>query len=55
MIANGATASVTFSLRRRGLSMWDVAAQEWAVLSGDYIFSVGASSRDLRLSATLTI
>jgi beta-glucosidase len=55
MIASGATASVTFCLRRRDLSMWDVAAQEWAVLSGDYIFSLGASSRDLRLSATLTI
>jgi beta-glucosidase len=55
MIASGATASVTFSLRRRDLSMWDVAAQKWAVLSGAYIFSVGASSRDLRLSATLTI
>jgi beta-glucosidase len=55
MIASGVTAGVTFNLRRRDLSMWDVAAQEWAVLSGDYIFNVGASSRDLRLSATLTI
>jgi beta-glucosidase len=55
MIISGATASVTFSLRRRDLSMWDVTAQEWAVLSGDYIFSVGASSRDLRLSVTLII
>jgi beta-glucosidase len=55
MVASGAMASVTFSIRRRDLSMWDVAAQEWAVLSGDYIFSVGASSRDLRVSAILTI
>jgi beta-glucosidase len=31
MVASGATASVTFSIRRRDLSMRDVAAQEWAV------------------------
>jgi beta-glucosidase len=55
MIPSGATASVSFGLRRRDLSMWDVATQEWAVLSGNYIFSVGASSRDLMLSAALTI
>jgi beta-glucosidase len=54
MIPSSATASVSFSLRRRDLSMWDAAALEWAVLSGDYVFSVGASLRDPRLLATLS-
>ncbi|KAH8687319.1 putative beta-glucosidase D [Tricladium varicosporioides] len=55
LIASGASANVTFSVRRRDLSMWDVAAQEWAVVSGDYVFSVGTSSRDLRISQTVSI
>lgn len=55
LIASGASTSVTFGLRRRDLSMWDVEAQEWAVVIGDYIFSAGASSRDLRVSQTVTI
>lgn len=55
LISSGSSSIMTFSVRRRDLSMWDVAAQEWALLSGDYIFSVGASSRDLRVSQTLTV
>jgi beta-glucosidase len=54
-IRSGLNSIVTFSVRRRDLSMWDVVAQEWAVVSGDYIFSVGASSRDLRVSQTITV
>ena len=46
---------VVFPLRRRDLSIWDVAAQEWKIEPGDYVFSVGASSRDLRAQQTLTI
>lgn len=55
MIATGGSITVTFNLRRRDLSIWDVQAQEWAIVGGDYIFSAGASSRDLRVSKTLTI
>jgi beta-glucosidase len=55
LIASGSAANVTFSLRRRDLSMWDVEAQEWAVVSGDYVFSAGASSRDLRVSQTVAV
>jgi beta-glucosidase len=54
-ISVGQTADVTFSLRRRDVSYWDVAAQSWAIASGEYTFSVGSSSRDLRGNATLTI
>ncbi|CAJ2499888.1 Uu.00g027410.m01.CDS01 [Anthostomella pinea] len=49
------TATVTFELRRRDLSVWDTAAQNWKMESGDYVFHVAASSRDLRANATLTI
>ncbi|TVY30319.1 putative beta-glucosidase D [Lachnellula hyalina] len=55
LVGAGDDEAVSFALRRRDLSYWDVAAQEWAVAPGTYNFTVGASSRDLRLSATLDI
>ncbi|KAF5877125.1 putative beta-glucosidase d protein [Botrytis fragariae] len=54
-IAPGESADISFSLRRRDLSYWDTVAQAWAVASGDYTISVGASSRDLKASTTLTL
>lgn len=51
----GGSAQVTFTLRRRDISYWDVTAQEWAVAAGTYNFTVGASSRDLRLAKTFTL
>ncbi|CAL3968960.1 unnamed protein product [Diplocarpon coronariae] len=54
-IASGASAVVTFSLRRRDLSYWDVAAQEWALAPGEYVFCIGGSSRSLRVQTTITI
>ncbi|KAL3417917.1 hypothetical protein PVAG01_10927 [Phlyctema vagabunda] len=55
LITSGASETVTFGLRRRDLSIWDVTAQDWAIVKGTYTFSVGASSRDLRSVAELTI
>lgn len=54
-VAPGETAEVNFTLRRRDLSYWDVKAQQWAVASGKYTFSVGSSSRELYGNTTLTI
>ncbi|KAI0129136.1 glycoside hydrolase superfamily [Xylariales sp. AK1849] len=51
----GESADVTFTLRKRDLSYWDTTAQKWAVASGDYTLAVGASSRDIRASTTLTV
>ncbi|KAL4938264.1 hypothetical protein BDV06DRAFT_231957 [Aspergillus oleicola] len=51
----GGHAEVTLSLRRRDLSYWDAVAQMWAVAKGEYKFSVGASSADIRGTATLRI
>lgn len=51
----GATTLVSFSVRRRDVSYWDVEAQQWALASGMYTFAVGASSRDIRASVTVTL
>jgi beta-glucosidase len=47
----GETKSVKFNLTRRDLSYWDVAHQNWAMVTdGKYKLSVGQSSRDLPLA-----
>ncbi|KAM3074898.1 hypothetical protein ACMFMG_008308 [Clarireedia jacksonii] len=47
--------SLTFTLRRKDLSYWDSAAQSWVMPSGAFGVWVGASSRDLRLTGSLTV
>lgn len=54
-IAPGKTATVTFPLRRKDLSVWDVTAQKWKLQRGTYKLHVGSSSRKLPLSGSLTI
>lgn len=51
----GASGVVTFNLRRRDLSYWDSAAQNWVVPRGVFKVMVGASSRDIRLEGTITV
>ncbi len=51
----GASGTATFNLRRRDLSYWDVKTQNWIVPSGSFGVSVGASSRDIRLTGKLDI
>ncbi|KAH9906866.1 beta-glucosidase-related glycosidase [Xylariomycetidae sp. FL2044] len=51
----GETTTVTFSLTRRDLSVWDTKVQQWRLQAGTYEVHVGASSRDLRLQGTLEI
>jgi len=53
-IAAGANAKVTFNLRRKDLSYWDTGSQAWVLPSGSFTVSVGASSRDIRLTGTLS-
>ncbi|KAH7182337.1 glycosyl hydrolase family 3 N terminal domain-containing protein [Fusarium flagelliforme] len=52
-IKAGETVPVHFDLNRRDLSVWDTVRQRWLLQSGDYIISVGASSRILPLEAKL--
>lgn len=55
LLESGEQKDVTFSLSRRDLSYWDTVAQKWALASGEYIFRVGTSSRDLRGSFQLSL
>ena len=48
----GASSTVTFDIRRKDLSYWDVASQAWKVPAGTFNVFVGASSRDIRLTGT---
>ncbi|KAJ5626337.1 glycoside hydrolase family 3 protein [Penicillium lagena] len=54
-IKAGSTETVSFSLTRRDLSIWDVVAQKWLLQHGEYKVYVGSSSRDLPLTGTFTI
>jgi beta-glucosidase len=51
----GDSGVATFQLRKRDLMYWDVTSQDWRVASGEYTLYAGASSRDLKASATLTV
>jgi beta-glucosidase len=55
MIGAGAAVTITFELTRRDFSIWDADNQSWVVQSGDYNVYVGASSRDIRMTGTVTI
>jgi beta-glucosidase len=48
----GASGTVTFDIRRKDLSYWDVGSQAWKVPAGTFNVFVGASSRDIRLTGT---
>lgn len=51
----GESKTATFSLKRRDLSIWDVATQQWRLQKGSYPIVVGASSRDVKLTGSLEI
>ena len=41
---------MTFRLRKKDLSYWDTSAKAWTVPKGSITVSMGASSRDIRLT-----
>jgi hypothetical protein len=51
----GETDTVDIHIERKHLSYWDSVSQNWVVAKGIYTIFMGASSRDLRLKATITI
>ncbi|KAL8297693.1 hypothetical protein RB597_007188 [Gaeumannomyces tritici] len=53
-LAPGASGTATFRIRRRDLSYWDTAQQNWILPSGTFGVEIGASSRDLRLKSSIT-
>ncbi|MWV47871.1 beta-glucosidase [Rathayibacter sp. VKM Ac-2803] len=54
-VAAGETATVTLDVPRDDLAYFHPAAGAWTVEGGDYLVEVGASSRDLRVSATVSV
>ncbi len=54
-LKHGQRTTVTIALSRYDLSIWDVVAQGWKKPTGTITFSVGASSRDFRLSGTIPL
>ena len=54
-LAAGARTSVTIPLSDRELSTWNVASHSWKVASGEFTVLLGASSRDIRLTGSLTV
>ena len=48
-------AGLAFPLAAEDLAVWDAGAQAWSLVPGEYTAHVGASSRDLRLTATFTV
>ncbi|KAK9797888.1 putative Beta-glucosidase [Seiridium cardinale] len=51
----GQSATVSFNLTRRDLSIWDTVAQEWLLQRGEYQIFAGSSSKDSSLAATVTL
>ena len=51
-LAPSESQSVTFTLRKQDLSIWDEKSHNWSSVAGEFTIAVGASSSDLRLSTT---
>ncbi|CAO3636445.1 unnamed protein product [Cunninghamella echinulata] len=51
----GQQAKVNFSFTKTELSIWDVDSQSWVVPNGKFQLHIGASSRDIRQSASFTL
>jgi beta-glucosidase len=54
-IPAGGTVEVEVRIDRDDLAYWDARLGRWAVEGGEYVLAVGASSRDLRTSVTVTV
>jgi beta-glucosidase len=54
-IAAGQTVDVTLRVERDDLAYWDTRLDRWVVEGGEYHCAVGASSRDLRSTAVVTV
>lgn len=52
-LAAGASGTSTFKLRRKDLSYWDISSKSWKMPTGAFSVTVGASSRDIRVTGTL--
>ena len=51
----GATVEVELPIARDDLAYWDTRVSRWVVEGGTYVVEVGASSRDLRVTAAVDV
>lgn len=54
-LAAGASERVEIELDQRAFSFWSPMGGRWAVEAGEFVIEVGNSSRDLPLSATISV
>ncbi|KAG8864203.1 hypothetical protein FRB96_006024 [Tulasnella sp. 330] len=54
-LSPGQSGKVVLTLSRYSFAVWSTTAQQWQVLSGTYGIWVGASSRDKRLTGSITL
>ncbi|MGR4865093.1 beta-glucosidase [Caulobacter sp. LARHSG274] len=54
-LAPGASKTVSLTLDPRLLAVWDAKAHGWSVAAGDYVVTLGASSRDAAAKAQVTL
>ncbi len=54
-LAAGESRTVSITARREDLTYWDTRIDQWILESGEYTVAVGASSRDIRESGTVTV
>jgi beta-glucosidase len=54
-LAPGETRSVRLTLGPRAFAFWDPAAGDWVAEPGEFELAIGASSRDLRARASVTL
>ena len=55
LLAPGTSITVHFDLTAHDLSTWSAAAANWMPVMGNFVLSIGASSRDFRLNATVAL
>jgi beta-glucosidase len=54
-LAPGGSEVVSFTLTERDLSQWSTRAHDWVFRPGRFVVSLGASSRDIRCTAEVTV
>jgi beta-glucosidase len=54
-LKKGKKENITFELSKTELSIWDTVANTWVIPSGKFTLYIGASSRDIRQSASFTL
>lgn len=55
LLKPGMKTKVSFEFTKTELSIWDTTKQSWVVPSGEFKLLVGASSRDIRHTATFNV